>query len=87
MIELTSRERNKVYVNDKAIILDKDTVTASELLEIPGLSSLVYDIYLAQNGRRKSNKKKDNKPIEDNKKISQKQLFANEAQSVKYLYG
>jgi hypothetical protein len=41
MIELTKVEReNKVYVNDKVIILDKNTITASELLELAGFSSL-----------------------------------------------
>jgi hypothetical protein len=69
MIELTKVEReNKVFVNDKAIVLDKDTVTASELLELAGFSSLVYDIYLKQNEKRK-NKKAVNKPLGENKKI------------------
>jgi hypothetical protein len=37
MIELSKVEReNKVYVNDKAIIVDRDTITISELLEIAG---------------------------------------------------
>ena len=49
MIELIKVEReNKVYVNDKAIIPDKNTITASELLELAGFSSLAYDIYFAK---------------------------------------
>lgn len=68
MIELTKVEReNKVYVNDKAIILDKNTITASELLELAGFSSLVYDIYFSQN--KEKTKKTKNKPLEENKKI------------------
>ena len=49
MVELTKVEReNKVYVNEKAIILDRDNITPSELLELAGFSSLVYDCYIAQ---------------------------------------
>ena len=49
MIELTKVEReNKVYVHDKAIILDTNTIMASELLELAGFSSLAYDIYFAK---------------------------------------
>ncbi|HYF99767.1 MAG TPA: hypothetical protein VD815_06730 [Candidatus Saccharimonadales bacterium] len=73
MIELTKVEReNKVYVNDKVIILDKNIITASELLELAGFSSLVYDIYFAKNevkDKEKKNKKKANKPLEENKKL------------------
>ncbi|MDN5846023.1 MAG: hypothetical protein L0H53_07090 [Candidatus Nitrosocosmicus sp.] len=66
MIELSKVERgNKVYVNDKVIVLDRDTITASELLEMAGFSSLVYDIYLIQNKDKKN--KKANKPIIENK--------------------
>jgi hypothetical protein len=44
MIELTKVEReNKVYVNDKAISLDKESIMPSELLELAGFSSLIYD--------------------------------------------
>ena len=69
MIELTKVEReNKVYVNDKVIVLDRDTITASELLEMAGFSSLVYDIYLINNNNEKKNKK-SNKPLIENKKI------------------
>lgn len=69
MIDLIKVEReNKVYVNDKAIVIDKNTITASELLETSGFSSLVYNIYLKQNEERK-NSKKINKPLDDNKKI------------------
>jgi hypothetical protein len=68
MIELTKVEReNKVYVNDRVIVLDTDTITASELLEMAGFSSLVYVIYLIQNNEKKN--KKDNKPLIENKKI------------------
>jgi len=68
MIELSKVEsENKVYVNDKVIVLDSDTITASELLEIAGFSSLVYDIYLIQKNEKKS--KKANKPLIENKKI------------------
>lgn len=68
MIELTKVEReNKVYVNDKVIVLDRDTITASELLEMAGFSSLVYDIYLIQNNEKKN--KKPSKPLSENKKI------------------
>ena len=64
-MELTKVEReNKVYVNDKAIILDKNTITASELLELAGFSSLAYNIYLVMD--RKRNK---SKLLGDNKKI------------------
>ncbi len=55
-----------MYVNDKVIVLVRDTITASELLEIAGFSSLVYDIYLIEQ-RKKS--KKSNKPLIENKKI------------------
>ena len=69
MIELTKVEReNKVYVNDKVIVLDRNTITASELLEMAGFSSLVYDIYLIHNNNEKKNKK-SNKPLIENKKI------------------
>jgi hypothetical protein len=69
MIELTKVEReNKVYVNDKVVVLDRDTITASELLEMAGFSSLVYDIYLINNNIEKKNKK-SNKPLKENKKI------------------
>jgi hypothetical protein len=69
MIELTKVEReNKVYVNDKVVVLDRDTITASELLEMAGFSSLVYDIYLINNNNEKKNKK-SNKPLMENKKI------------------
>jgi len=77
MIELTKVEReNKVYVNDKVIILDREKITPSELLELAGFSSLVYDCYFAQNedgggeGKRAKGKKKMiNKPLDENKKI------------------
>lgn len=77
MIELTKVEReNKVYVNDKVIILDRENITPSELLELAGFSSLVYDCYLAQNedaeggGKQTKRKKKMiNKPLDKNKKI------------------
>ena len=71
MIELTKVEReNKVYVNDKVIILDKNTITASELLELAGFSSLVYDICLVKNREKKNkNTKKANKPLEENEKL------------------
>ncbi|WP_148686278.1 hypothetical protein [Candidatus Nitrosocosmicus hydrocola] len=70
MIELTKVEReNKVYVNGQVIILDKDTITASDLLEMAGFSSLVYDIYLAPDEKRKGNKKKGIRPLDENKKI------------------
>ncbi len=68
MIELTKVEReNKVYLNDNVIVLDRDTITASELFEMAGFSSLVYDIYLLQNNEKKN--KKANKPLIENKKI------------------
>ena len=64
-MELTKVEReNKVYVNDKAIILDKNTITASELLELAGFSSLAYNIYLVMDRKRKKSKL-----LGDNKKI------------------
>lgn len=72
MIELTKVEReNKVYVNDTAIILDKESITPSELLELAGFSSLVYDCYLIQNKERKGKKKgiNENKPLKENKSI------------------
>jgi len=69
VIELTKVEReNKVYVNDKVIVLDRDTITASELLEMAGFSSLAYDIYLIQSKEKKN--KKANKPLIENKKIN-----------------
>jgi hypothetical protein len=77
MIELTKVEReNKVYVNDKVIILDREAITPSELLELAGFSSLVYDCYFVQNeegkggGKRTKGKKKINKPLDENKKIN-----------------
>ena len=55
MVELTKVEReNNVYVNDKAIILDKNAITAFELLELAGYSSLVCDIYLVENHEKKN---------------------------------
>lgn len=64
-MELTKVEReNKVYVNDKAVVLDKNTITASELLELAGFSSLAYNIYMVLD--RKRNK---NKLLGENKKI------------------
>lgn len=76
MIELTKVEReNKVYVNDKVILLDKDTITPSELLELAGFSSLVYDCYFEQGetervGGNRNKRKMINKPIDENKKIN-----------------
>jgi hypothetical protein len=77
MIELTKVEReNKVYVNDKVIILDKETITPSELLELAGFSSLVYHCYFVQGeegeGQKRTKGKKKtkiNKPLDENKKI------------------
>ncbi len=64
-MELTKVEReNKVYVNDKAVVLDKNSITASELLELAGFSSLAYNIYIVLD--RKRNK---NKLLGENKKI------------------
>ena len=64
-MELTKVEReNKVYVNDKAIVLDKNIITASELLELAGFSSLAYNIYMILD--RKRNK---SKLLCENKKI------------------
>jgi hypothetical protein len=73
MIELTKVEReNKVYVNDKAIILDKESITPSELLELAGFSSLVYDCYLVQNKEKKGKKKttSESKPLIEDKIIN-----------------
>lgn len=57
IMELTKVEReNKVFVNDKPIVLDKNTITASELLELAGFSSLAYNIYLVLDRKRKKNK-------------------------------
>ncbi len=74
MIELTKVEReNKVYVNDNAIILDRKVITPSELLELAGFSSLVYECFFAQieEGKRKRNKGKNiNKPLDENTKIN-----------------
>ena len=54
IMELTKVEReNKVYVNDKAIILDKNAIIASELLELAGFSSLAYNIYLVLDRKKK----------------------------------
>ena len=65
IMELTKVEReNKVYVNDKVVVLDKNTITASELLELAGYSSLAYNIYIVLD--RKRNK---NKLLGENKKI------------------
>ena len=56
-MQLTQVEReNKVYVNDKPIVLDKNTIIASELLELAGFSSLAYNIYLVLDRKRKKNK-------------------------------
>jgi hypothetical protein len=51
-------------VNDKAIVLDKNTITASELLELAGYSSLAYNVYMILD--RKRNK---SKLLGENKKI------------------
>ena len=65
IMELTKVEReNKVYVNDKAIVLDKNAITASELLELAGFSSLAYNIYLVLDRMRKMSKL-----LSENKKI------------------
>ncbi len=75
MIELTKVGReNKVYVNYKAIILDKEVITPLELLELAGFSFLVYDCYLAQNEKEKGTKKntKKKKPLNENNKIHTK---------------
>jgi hypothetical protein len=56
-----------VYVNDKVIVLDRDTITASELLEMAGFSSLVYDLYLIPNNEKE--KKKSNKQLIENREI------------------
>ena len=71
MIEFTKVEReNKVYVNEKAIVLDRDTITAAKLLEQAGFSSLVYDIYLVPKEESTNNKrKKKNKPLVENDRI------------------
>jgi hypothetical protein len=56
LIELSKVEsENKVYVNDKVNVLDRVTITASELLELADFSSLVYDLYLTKNGEKKVN--------------------------------
>ncbi|MGD9673426.1 MAG: hypothetical protein AB7U98_08100 [Candidatus Nitrosocosmicus sp.] len=72
MIELTKVEReNKVYVNDKVLVLDRATITSSELLEMAGFSSLVYDMFKVQDQDTKKNRKKQvNKPLDENKKIN-----------------
>ena len=65
IMELTKVEReNKVYVNDKAIVLDKNAITASELLELAGFSSLAYNNYLVLDRKRKKSKL-----LGENKKI------------------
>ena len=72
MIELIKVEReNKVYVNDKVIILDRESITPSELLELAGFSSLVYDCYLIQNKESKGKKKATdkNKPLNENRNM------------------
>ena len=57
MMESTKVEReNKVYVNDKPLVLDKNVITAPELLELAGFSSLAYNIYLVLDRKRKKNK-------------------------------
>lgn len=69
MIELAKVEReNKVYINGNTIIVDKNAVTASELLELAGFSPFVYDIYLIQNELKRS-KKSANKPLKENKEV------------------
>jgi hypothetical protein len=50
-------------------LLDRNSVTASEWLELAGFSPLVYNSYLAKNEEKK-NKKKGNKPLEENKRIN-----------------
>lgn len=71
MIELTKvKKENKFYVNDEAVILDKDTITASELLELAGFSFLAYNIYFESDGHSRSSKKKQiSKPIAENRKM------------------
>ena len=73
MIEFTKVEReNKVYVNEKAIVLDRSTITATELLELAGFSSLVYEIYLTPKEEPNNNKRKkkiNNKPLAENNPI------------------
>lgn len=73
MIDLTEVEReNKVYVNDMAIILDKESIKPPELLELAGYSSLVYDCYLVQNNEGNAKKKKtpyENKLLKESRTI------------------
>lgn len=74
VIDLTEVEReNKVYVNDNAIILDKESIKPPELLELAGYSSLVYDCYLVQNNEGNAKKKKktpyENKLLKESRTI------------------
>ena len=56
MIELSKVEsESKVYANDKVNVLDRVTITVSELLELSSFSSLAYDLYLTKNGEKKVN--------------------------------
>lgn len=62
----------QVYVNDKIIVLDKETITPSKLLEMADFSPLVYDLYLRQNknqGEKGKTKIGKNKPLDENKQI------------------
>jgi len=80
MIELTKVEReNKVYVNDKVIVLDRETITPSELLEMAGFSSLVYDCYFVypeedregeKRVKKKNKKQSESKPLQENKNLN-----------------
>jgi hypothetical protein len=63
-----------VYVNDKVIVLDRDTITASELLGMSGFSSLVYYIYLIHKNEKK-NKKANKSLIEMHTKQAEKNMF------------
>jgi hypothetical protein len=75
MIELCKVEsENKVYVNDKVIVLDRDTITASELLGISGFSSLVYYTCLIHKNEKK-NKKANKSLIEMHTKQAEKNMF------------
>lgn len=62
-------KENKVYVNDKVIILDEDHISPAELLELAGFSSLEYDIYLKQNTDKKMKNNKIKKPLRENSEL------------------
>ena len=61
MIELEKVQREiKVYINDRAFVLDGDKASGQQLLEKAGFAINEYDIYLVLEGNNKNRQIKNN---------------------------